>query len=308
MSEPSPLKDFTQSEKVIEAAVSKKLFERALEPSQNLTGLAQICSGQFSETQINQNDDDSTTQDLMNVCSGSFNDTQSIVITQPKTVQTIEPNPQDEIKSFEDDDPIMSQLLDEAELERFKKKFESPVNSSFKSALVDLEGVQEANATGLIDSDDENDGLELKKNKKQKKLVFSDDEDDDKGDEEDEYDEEGYDEDEVDGREDAEEIDLHDNSVDEDDEEQQLEKQIQAEKSGNFRLKDFLEEEAELSESEWGSADEDEKGLDTWEEEQGDKDVFNEKKIRTELERIRMYVKIKMLIIIFCLITVFYLE
>lgn len=276
MSQPSPLKDFVPpqpSGAVIEGTVPKKLFDDTSQTSQNLTELADICSGQFTVT---QNDDDvSTTQDLLNVCSGSFDDTQS------KRVITIAPHPQDEIKSFESDDPIMSQLLDEAELERFKKKFESPVNLGFKSAFVGTEGVQEANATGLIDSDDENDGLELKKkNKKQKKLVFSDDEDD-------EEEEENDDEDDLD-QEDVEEIDLHDNDVDEDDEEQQLEKQIQDEQSGNFKLADFVENEAELSESEWGSADEDEKDLDAWEEEQGDKEVFNEKKLRSELERIHV--------------------
>lgn len=53
-------------------------------------------------------------------------------------------------------------------------------------------------------------------------------------------------------------------------------------------MADFFEAEAELSESEWGSADEDEKDLDTLEFEQGDTEKFDEKQLRTDLERIHM--------------------
>lgn len=50
----------------------------------------------------------------------------------------------------------------------------------------------------------------------------------------------------------------------------------------------FLENEAELSESEWGSDDEDEKGLDRLEFEEGDAEVIDEDKMKNELDRIRM--------------------
>lgn len=48
----------------------------------------------------------------------------------------------------------------------------------------------------------------------------------------------------------------------------------------------FFEREAELSESDWGSADEDEKNLDQYEIELGDEDVFDKEEIRDELEKI----------------------
>lgn len=51
---------------------------------------------------------------------------------------------------------------------------------------------------------------------------------------------------------------------------------------------EYFENEAELSESEWGSADEDEKDLDNFEGELGDEDEFDRIKIQSELERIRM--------------------
>lgn len=56
------------------------------------------------------------------------------------------------------------------------------------------------------------------------------------------------------------------------------------------KASEFFENEAELSESEWGSADEDEKDNDHYEAELGDLDKFDKNKLRGELERIRLYV------------------
>ncbi|XP_055586994.1 claspin-like, partial [Uranotaenia lowii] len=50
----------------------------------------------------------------------------------------------------------------------------------------------------------------------------------------------------------------------------------------------FLEKEAELSESEWGSADEDEKDLDRYDIELGDEEKFDQNQLQQELERIHM--------------------
>lgn len=61
-------------------------------------------------------------------------------------------------------------------------------------------------------------------------------------------------------------------------------------KQEKLKLADFLEAEAELSESEWGSEDEDEKDLDQMEFEMGDKDKFDEEKVKSDLEKIHMYV------------------
>lgn len=59
---------------------------------------------------------------------------------------------------------------------------------------------------------------------------------------------------------------------------------------GISRLKqsDFFDNEAELSESEWGSADEDENNLDTLEVEAGDTENFDERKLKSDLEKIHM--------------------
>lgn len=67
-------------------------------------------------------------------------------------------------------------------------------------------------------------------------------------------------------------------------------------KQEKLKLADFLEAEAELSESEWGSEDEDEKDLDQMEFEVGDKDKFDEEKVKSDLEKIHMYVFISFIV------------
>ncbi|PSN36115.1 hypothetical protein C0J52_17196 [Blattella germanica] len=54
------------------------------------------------------------------------------------------------------------------------------------------------------------------------------------------------------------------------------------------RAKEFFENEAELSESEWGSADEDEQNLDTMEWEAGDDDALDQHKVKEQLNKIHM--------------------
>lgn len=54
------------------------------------------------------------------------------------------------------------------------------------------------------------------------------------------------------------------------------------------KASEFVEQEAELSESEWGSADEDEKGMDVYDDDLANEDEFDQRKLQSELERIRM--------------------
>lgn len=237
--------------------------------SQNLSELVGLCSGNFPQN--SQSFDTSaanpTTQDLLELCSGSFS---TLINSGDETNETKDGS------AVEDDSIIISQLLDEADLERFKKKFVSPVIAAAPPA-------QEVQATGLLDSDDETDILEVKSKKKQKKLVFSDEEEDETKEKHssDEYEEE----EEPIGAYNSDREALSDDVIDYDSEENEIGPDDVRSK---MKINDFLEKEAELSESEWGSADEDERDLDEMEREKGDEEVFDENQVKNDLERIHM--------------------
>lgn len=152
------------------------------------------------------------------------------------------------------DDLLITQILEEDESEKDKQEKNEEI-------------VSEIQGGGIIDSDeDEESCLQVRKKKNQKKLTISDDETDSEDDPVDE------------------EIDLHDESdIYYDSEENEYQ-----EATTKLNPEDFVENEAELSESEWGSEDEDEKGLDVFEKEDGDVEEYDENEIRTDIEKIHM--------------------
>ncbi|KAH8274456.1 hypothetical protein KR026_010503, partial [Drosophila bipectinata] len=115
-----------------------------------------------------------------------------------------------------------------------------------------------------------------KKRQKKAKLGFSDDEESENEVEGDELGEES-------DEEPAEEI--PETFVDYDSEENEIMVEM-TKKDRKFRASNFVEKEAELSESEWGSADEDEKNMDTYDIELGDEDQFDREQLRNELGQI----------------------
>ncbi|EDW18077.1 uncharacterized protein Dmoj_GI12289 [Drosophila mojavensis] len=121
--------------------------------------------------------------------------------------------------------------------------------------------------------------LTKRRQKKKAKLGFSDDEesDDDSDNNEEEQDQEEC---EV---EEAEEV--PETFVDYDSEENEIVVEM-TKKDRKLRASNFVENEAELSESEWGSADEDEKNMDCYDIELGDEDQFDREKLRNELGQI----------------------
>ncbi|KAH8296616.1 hypothetical protein KR054_008789 [Drosophila jambulina] len=119
--------------------------------------------------------------------------------------------------------------------------------------------------------------LTKKRQKKKAKLGFSDDEESDEEEEE----EVGEESDEC--EEPAE--DIPETFVDYDSEENEIVVEMNK-KERKMRAANFVEKEAELSESEWGSADEDEKNMDAYDIELGDEDQFDREKLRTELGQI----------------------
>ncbi|XP_017060070.1 claspin isoform X2 [Drosophila ficusphila] len=117
--------------------------------------------------------------------------------------------------------------------------------------------------------------LTKKRPKKKAKLGFSDDEESD-------GDVEELEEEESEG-EPVEEI--PETFVDYDSEENEIVVEM-TKKDRKMRAANFVDKEAELSESEWGSADEDEKNMDNYDIELGDEDHFDRDKLRHELGQI----------------------
>lgn len=144
--------------------------------------LADLCSGQFPTTvpqvEINSTATTTTTQDLIDICSGTFTGLQQS--TKPIDRINSDDANRKEFKSLDHDQDLMiSQLLiDEEELMKFKKKFESPVLlKSDDLSQFDKDEVGEIKGTGVIvDTDDEttNPLIELRRTKKKtRKLDFS---------------------------------------------------------------------------------------------------------------------------------------
>lgn len=66
------------------------------------------------------------------------------------------------------------------------------------------------------------------------------------------------------------------------------ENEVDAPKPRGQSVAEFFEDEAELSESEWDSTDEDEQGLDTLEFEEGDAEKLDQRKMKEQLDKIYM--------------------
>ncbi|EDW93401.1 claspin [Drosophila yakuba] len=133
---------------------------------------------------------------------------------------------------------------------------------------------EEAQADTLEVDKPRNKKLTKKRPKKKAKLGFSDDEDSDG--EAEEFEEES----------DGEPVEeIPETFVDYDSEENEIVVEM-TKKDRKMRAANFVDKEAELSESEWGSADEDEKNMDQYDIELGDEDQFDRDKLRHELGQI----------------------
>ncbi|CAH2094447.1 unnamed protein product [Euphydryas editha] len=226
-----------------------------------------LCTGKFYDNPIvTQNTDDNTL------------DIEATQNTDDKTLNT-ETTQNTEVpeRDNEKDKAVLKSILDELDEPEldvpkqnkyfFNTQSKDTLNSQLKKKFV-------------IDSDDENDDtVPMKKPKKLKKrkaeqraLQISDDE-------EEEFEEE--DDSKSETEEEEERI------VEYDSEENEVEVQVKPKKK---RIGEFFENEAELtSEDEWvGSGDEDEKGLDRMEREEGDDDVFHQGQLQSELGQIHM--------------------
>lgn len=145
-----------------------------------------ICSGGFDQTANTSETCDTgtsqelpntalpTTQDLLNVCSGGFSETSSKEDALKSDIETHTFNQTNEVKNLDIDQDIISQLIDEEEMEKFKRKFDFPYLTDTQKRIVEEFEAREAASGGVLDSEDEEEVLRIKKKKKnKKKLMFS---------------------------------------------------------------------------------------------------------------------------------------
>lgn len=215
-------------------------------------------------------------EDLLALCSGRFGDTQAV--TTSETLET------GEAALFSQTGPTQlgdSQLMalcsgtfatQAPEVEAESEEQNSEVVS--KGKLV-IESSDEEDAAKV------DDGKKKVKRKKRRNLNISDDE-------ESESDDNELEAEEVEEPVDEElEEDQPERFVDYDSEENEVEV-VLTKKDKQKVANAFLENEAELSESEWGSADEDEKDLDRYDIELGDEEQFDQDKLQEDLGKIHM--------------------
>jgi hypothetical protein len=211
----------------------------------------------LNEPKVTQTIED---DDLIDICSGQFAPTQ---IEAP--VKMTQNEEFDDFVTQVDETPDLA--FSTEPVETTEEVNEIPILKSRKI----LDSSDEEHLEETI----ENRAKKLKKKKKKKllkRLGFSDSEDEtnDGVIEEDEHDEQYCEEEE-------EEV-----CIDYDSEENEIEVKL-TKKEKVKKATNFLENEADLSGSDWGSADEDERGLDKYDIEVGDEEDFDQAKLREEI-------------------------
>ncbi|KAI4497830.1 hypothetical protein M0802_007156 [Mischocyttarus mexicanus] len=241
------------------SGLQKKLFDDSNDVVNDVVDdedLMQLCSGAFPSIQIIEPNPISSEQ-TSSLTTNKFNKDMSDVSKSNQNILLESDNSQDIMLYLEENSVSPSNTKDMKE--ENSKKVEAPWN---KLSVV-------------LSSDDENDSNDkdtIKIMKKQpKRLELSDDEEEDN--------------DRRDNVQSSDEKLLKDDYIDYDSEENEV---VVSKKAKNKMAAEFFEEEAELSESDWGSADEDEQDLDKLEIEEGDEDDIDENKVHNQLEKIHM--------------------
>ncbi|CRK96453.1 CLUMA_CG009991, isoform A [Clunio marinus] len=225
----------------------------SVEKKQN--GISDLCNEKFS-----QPEDD----DFMEILSGQFAPTQDDQVTEVPATEEVQEDSQF-ITQIDQETPTAGKVL-------------SPIKNRQKLLESSDDEVEE-------NIEEVNNKKKMKKKKKKrkqrtKKLGFSDDEEDNE--ENDEFEDEENVEDCEDEEVEEEEEEV---LVDYDSEENEIE--VKMKKKDRIKAaSDYFEKEAELSDSEWGSADEDEMGMDKLELELGDEEQFDQEKLQEEVGRI----------------------
>ncbi|XP_063627910.1 claspin-like [Cydia splendana] len=261
----------------------------------SLDDVVGMCSGKFTQTQNVIPAESQLTEsqcpigeDILALCTGKFYDNQ--FVSQEDGPEKDTTNTEKEpIKKQEEKDLLDSilQEMDEPVEDSNRKKI--IFDNGTENEAVSFDAVNHMRKKFTIDSDDESyvDAEKPAKKKKLKKrklekraLQISDDEDE----EELLHSDEGED-----FMSEVEEDNGVERIVEYDSEENEAKVKPQKQKK-NRKMAEFFENEAELtSEDEWvGSGDEDERGLDRMEREEGDDDTFHQGQLQRELGQIHM--------------------
>ncbi|XP_034482850.1 claspin [Drosophila innubila] len=226
----------------------------------------QLSAHKLFDTEIERTASDEE-KELLGLCSGRF--TQSEVSSAAPTVGAlISQIPITQATSN-------SQAPDELEA-LCSGSFETQPTSLPEPATNKILSSEEEPAEQLKEEKTRQKKLTKKRQKKKAKLGFSDDE---------ESDEDSVEEEQLESEVEEAAEEVPESFVDYDSEENEVVVQM-TKRDRKLRAANFVEKEAELSESEWGSADEDEKNMDTYDIELGDEDDFDKEKIRHELGQI----------------------
>lgn len=231
--------------------------------------------------------------ELFDLCSGKF--TTQLPATDSSSQVLVEAS---QVKDFEFPATCPLQAATQNEERR-----NEPEEKTDEDLNLDVAGPQKFNLSSSEDEQsvekDDQQRVKKKTKTKKKKRIFieADDEDEDslpaKPEDSEEEDEFPSDE-EDDQREEATDNQLPPEAIEELEEYKSFlsgKPATAAAKPERLNVADFLEKEAELSDSEWGSEDEDERGLDQLEDVEGlvkDDDEFDESVMRDELGRIHM--------------------
>ncbi|XP_055914829.1 claspin [Eupeodes corollae] len=212
--------------------------------------------------------------ELLDLCSGKFAETQrATVISQIPITQTPGNVTETQLEDlcsgvFNEETPQIEQTQGPAKSQKTAMRILSSDEEKEPDEEKDVAQMEGGRKVKKL----------TKKKKKHIKLGFSDDEDEDEPN--------AAAEEELEEEEEVEE-EIPQTFIDYDSEENEIEVQM-SKKDCVKQANAFLEKEAELSESEWGSADEDEQNLDRYDNELGDEDEFDQQKLHTELEQIHM--------------------
>ncbi|XP_063387687.1 claspin-like [Cydia fagiglandana] len=263
----------------------------------SLDDVVGMCSGKFTQTQNVIPAESQLTEsqspigeDILALCTGKFYDNQFVISQEDGLEKDTTTNTEKEpIKKQEEKDLLDSILheMDEPVEDSNRKKI--IFDNATENEAVSFDAVNHMRKKFTIDSDDESNvdaekpakKKKLKKRKLEKRaLQISDDEDEEEllhSDEGEDYMSE------------VEEDNGVERIVEYDSEENEVEVKPQKQKKSR-KMAEFFENEAELtSEDEWvGSGDEDERGLDRMEREEGDDDTFHQGQLQRELGQIHM--------------------